>query len=320
MNDAMIVAGAAAAAALLCRTLLPAFRRMFLVEPVSRSSHRVATPQGGGLVVVPAALVGAALMARGHDVGNAAAASALIGLAALGALDDWRGLSPLTRLGAQVALTGLAVFASPNAWSIAPHWAMIAVLVVCAVWFVNLTNFMDGLDLMTAAEFIPAFAVAAILLPEGPPRAASLAFAAALAGFATVNRPPARLFLGDSGSLPIGLCGALIIIALCAAHGPFTALLPFLYYIADATLTLMRRAMAGEKVWQAHRTHFYQIATAKLSAPRVVARVALLNVALCALAIVSAASPWLAQIALLAIGAALTAALLIDFARRAKPG
>jgi UDP-N-acetylmuramyl pentapeptide phosphotransferase/UDP-N-acetylglucosamine-1-phosphate transferase len=177
---------------------------------------------------------------------------------------------------------------------------------------------MDGLDLMTAAEFIPAFAVAAILLPGGAPRAASLAIAAALAGFATLNRPPARLFLGDSGSLPIGLCGGLVIIALMSAHGPLTALLPFLYYVADATLTLARRAMAREKVWQAHRTHFYQIATARLSAPQVVARVGLLNLTLCALALASAAAPWIARIALFAIGSALTGALLVDFARRAK--
>jgi len=322
---AIVFIAALAASATLCSLALPSFRRLFLVAPGPRSSHISATPQGGGLVVVPVAIL-AAIAA--HEIAGGAGSffwvliTALLALAALGCWDDLVSLSAAFRMAVQAGAAALmlAALPSPPADILAPlpSLAADAIILFGALWFINLTNFMDGLDLMTAAEFIPAFATI-YFLERGSATGAfdvgalCLAAAGALAGFALVNRPPARLFLGDSGSLPLGLLGAAAILAIAKIDGLGAALSPFLYYIADATLTLARRLLAGEKVWQAHRSHFYQRATAcGLSVPAVIARVASCNVALCFIALAISGHGWLVQSGGLVVGAVLVALLLRD--------
>jgi UDP-N-acetylmuramyl pentapeptide phosphotransferase/UDP-N-acetylglucosamine-1-phosphate transferase len=125
----------------------------------------------------------------------------------------------------------------------------------------------------------------------------------------------ARIFLGDVGSLPIGLlCAWLLFLVAGSGHLAAALVLP-LYYLADATLTLFRRAMRGEKVWQAHRTHFYQRATDKgWTVPDIVAHVFGVNTVLVVLAAVSVLwpGPLGAAIALIG-GAAVVAWLLYRF-------
>ena len=129
----------------------------------------------------------------------------------------------------------------------------------------NLVNFMDGLDLMTVAEAVPVTAAVVLLgwLGEIPASTTIVAAAlcGALLGFAPFNRPVAKIFLGDVGSLPIGLLLGWCLLQL-AWHQQFAAalLLP-LYYLADATVTLCRRLIRREPFWAAHRSHFYQRAT-----------------------------------------------------------
>jgi len=140
-------------------------------------------------------------------------------------------------------------------------------------------------------------------------------------GFAPFNKPVARLFLGDVGSLPIGLLLGWLLLQL-AGNGHLTAalILP-LYYLADATITLARRVASGEPFWQAHRTHFYQRATDNgFTVPQIVARVFLVNLGLGALALVTVATDRLA-VSLLALtaSAALVAWLLAIFARPRRP-
>jgi UDP-N-acetylmuramyl pentapeptide phosphotransferase/UDP-N-acetylglucosamine-1-phosphate transferase len=133
---------------------------------------------------------------------------------------------------------------------------------IAGTWFVNLTNFMDGIDGITLAAFIPLAAGATILgdmaylSREGTLLA--MFFLGALAGFVFFNFPRARLFLGDVGSLPIGLIGGVLLLDM-AQHGALAAaiILP-LYHFADATLTLLRRIFRREKIWVAHRQHAYQ--------------------------------------------------------------
>jgi UDP-N-acetylmuramyl pentapeptide phosphotransferase/UDP-N-acetylglucosamine-1-phosphate transferase len=113
----------------------------------------------------------------------------------------------------------------------------------------------------------------------------ALALLGATLGFAIFNKHPARIFLGDAGSLPIGLCLAFMLIFVAKGHLA-AALLLSLYTMADATLTLARRMLAGERISSAHRTHFYQRGVAAgLSVPQVTARVLLLQVLLVGLAI-----------------------------------
>jgi UDP-N-acetylmuramyl pentapeptide phosphotransferase/UDP-N-acetylglucosamine-1-phosphate transferase len=145
----------------------------------------------------------------------------------------------------------------------------------------------------------------------------ALALLGGIIGFAPFNRPVARLFLGDVGSLPIGLMLGWILLLLAGRGHLAAALLLPLYYLTDASITLARRLARRERVWEAHRTHFYQCATERgFSVSEVVVRVFVLNLALAALALVSAIEPDIrVEFATLALGGALVAWLLVTFAR-----
>jgi len=186
---------------------------------------------------------------------------------------------------------------------------------------VNLVNFMDGLDLMTAAEAVPIAVAVALLGSFGHVPAACALVAAALSGaligFAPFNRPVAKIFLGDVGSLPIGLLLGWCLLEL-ALHQQFAAalLLP-LYYLTDATVTLFRRIARREPFWSAHRSHFYQRATDNgFVVWRVVGEVFALNVVLALLAFASVAlNSFAADIVLLLAGALAVAWQLRRFSR-----
>jgi len=174
---------------------------------------------------------------------------------------------------------------------------------------------------MTVAEMLPVTVALAAFGLSGttPPDILSvaLALAGALIGFAPFNRPVARLFMGDVGSLPIGLLIAWCLVLL-AGHGHLAAalLLP-LYYLADATLTLVLRLSRGEKVWVAHRTHFYQRATDNgFKVIEVVRDVFALNLVLAVLAAGSIALHSVAcDVFLLGLGAVAVALVLRRFSR-----
>jgi len=177
---------------------------------------------------------------------------------------------------------------------------------------------------MTVAEVVPITAGLLLLTLFGalPPLAALIALTllGAMIGFAPFNRPVARLFLGDVGSLPIGLLLCWLLLQLAIRGHLAAALLLPLYYVADTTLVLIRRTLNGEPITQAHRSHFYQRATERgFTVMDVVVRVFATNVVLVVLATVTVMTPSLiAAIAALALGAALVAWLLVSFARGAR--
>jgi UDP-N-acetylmuramyl pentapeptide phosphotransferase/UDP-N-acetylglucosamine-1-phosphate transferase len=150
----------------------------------------------------------------------------------------------------------------------------------------------------------------------------AVALFGAIWGFAWFNRPVARLFLGDVGSLPLGLVIGWLLVVL-AGNGHLTAalILP-LYYLADATVTLLRRILNGEQWWIAHRTHFYQKAYVNgMTACQVVGRVAMLNAGLAVLALMSALGDgMLADLAAFAVALLFVALTLLNFARPARAG
>jgi UDP-N-acetylmuramyl pentapeptide phosphotransferase/UDP-N-acetylglucosamine-1-phosphate transferase len=324
----LLVAAAAALSAGLIVVLLPALRRHALARPNVRSSHMEPTPQGGGIGVVVATAIVALAAALTSPPDERAQLAWVLGavalIAAVGAVDDVRAMPVLPRLLLQVLAVVVVIAAVPTELRVVPalpSWLERALLALAALWFVNLVNFMDGIDWMTVAETVPVAAgLIAVGWLGGLPSAAIIAILAllgAVLGFAPFNRPVARLFLGDVGSLPIGLLLAwLLILLACTGHVAAALLLP-LYYLADATLTLVRRLVAGERVWQAHRTHFYQRATdGGFMVIEIVARVFAINVVLAALAFVSVAVPrWWVTLATLGAGAALVAWLLTAFAR-----
>jgi UDP-N-acetylmuramyl pentapeptide phosphotransferase/UDP-N-acetylglucosamine-1-phosphate transferase len=137
-------------------------------------------------------------------------------------------------------------------------------------------------------------------------------------GFAPFNRPIASIFLGDVGSLPIGLLLGWCLLQLAWHQQVTAALLLPLYYLSDATSTLLRRITRGEPFWTGHRSHFYQRATDRgFTALRVVSEVFVLNLALAALAIVSTRTQSSATHAVLFIaGGGAVAILLHRFSQR----
>lgn len=325
LSPLVAVALAAALSAGLIVRLRPLLVRYALARPNARSSHAEPTPQGGGIAVVTAALFAAGVL-RTSDVGDVGEWLALAGgatiLAVLGAVDDIRPLPASLRLAVQAAVVAALVATLRGQllpWLPLPVERALAVL--AGLWFVNLVNFMDGLDWMTVAETVPVTGALLILgalghLPGLPTLVAAGLFGAML-GFAPFNRPVARLFLGDVGSLPVGLLVAWLLYRLALDGGLAAAILLPLYYLADATLTLLRRMLHGERVWEAHRSHFYQRATVNgLTVPGVVGRVFALNLALAGLAAATLLWPnWPFTVAALALGAILVAGLLARFAR-----
>lgn len=311
--------------------LLPWLRSYALSEPVDRSLHREPTPQGGGLGVVVATLIAvwtAAGVAGGWS-GALPLLAALTGAVALltlvGLLDDMHGLSPVPRLLVQCLAVGLIVLTLPagmRLFAALPLWVERGCLVLLGVWFVNLVNFMDGVDWMTVVEVVPIAAAIAVLgLAGAVPSLAmlvALALLGAMLGFAPFNRPVARLFLGDVGSLPIGLILGWLLLLLVANGQLAAALLLPLYYLADSGITLLLRIRRRETLWQAHRTHFYQRAVAAgMTVPAVIARVFATNAALAALAIISVTvGSTMVSLACLIAGAAVVGFLLAHLANR----
>ncbi len=275
-----VVLGAVALAALLLSlganaVLRPWLTRHALAAPNARSSHHQPTPQGGGIGVVVATLTAAwgALVliprvAPGELEQLLAATAAAALLAVIGAFDDMRPLSAAARLPMQCLAVAAVIAVVPAEWELLPYLPRAierALLLVAGVWFVNLVNFMDGIDWMTVAETVPVAGAIALVGVGGAmaplPAIVAAALAGAMLGFAPFNKPVARLFLGDVGSLPIGLLLGWLLLQLAGRGHLAAALMLPLYYLADATVTLARRLVRGERVWQAHRTHFYQRAT-----------------------------------------------------------
>lgn len=310
--------------------------RNVLDRPNARSSHTVPTPRGGGLAVIgvglPLGMAVAALAgAPVWSLGALFAAAAVLALVSL--RDDVRPIPPGPRFAIQVVtvLAGL--------WALMPlapanlTGSLLAGATVAAaigwLWFINLYNFMDGIDGIAVVETVSiCLGVATIDLAgrwlaidvvavggAGQPWlwAPALVLAAASMGFAPWNWAPARIFLGDVGSIPLGylLGGLLLILALQGAVLP--ALILPAYYLADASLTIGQRLLHGEKPWQPHKEHFYQKAVqAGLSHAAVASRVALCNLILvgCSLA---ALAGW--SVIAVAVAAVCVAALLASFAR-----
>jgi UDP-N-acetylmuramyl pentapeptide phosphotransferase/UDP-N-acetylglucosamine-1-phosphate transferase len=327
----LLIAAAFACSALIV-LLRPFLRRYALARPNARSSHTTPTPQGGGIAVVTAA-VGLTIIIMiaegmfGPDMTTRMwpVFAATVFIALVGAIDDIRTIAVAPRLLLQAISVAVVIAALPADLRVVPMlpwWIERALLLLAGVWFVNLVNFMDGIDWMTVAEAVPLIGGLVLIglffggLPA-PAMVVALALCGAMLGFAPFNRPVARLFLGDVGSLPIGLL-LLWLLVLTAGSGHLAAalILP-LYYLADTTLTLLRRLLDGEPFWQAHRSHFYQQATDRgFSVLEVVARVFAVNLALVALALLTVLVPGRASaITALAASAALVGWLLFVFAR-----
>jgi Fuc2NAc and GlcNAc transferase len=256
--------------AVACRPLKPWLEgRAVLDLPGKRRSHDRPVARGGGLAVVTS-LVAAWLIWPGALAAWKVPMAAILILGAAGWAEDRLRVAASLRLLVQLAAAGLLVLAAGGVSEIAffghdvtAPWLWSSLALVAVVWLINLYNFMDGSDGLAAAQGVWAGAVLAFLFGragESEPAMLSLALAGAFAGFLWWNRPPARLFMGDTGSLALG--GAVAALAVSGlVTGAVTVWESFLVsalFIVDATATLLKRVVRGERWYTAHRQHAYQ--------------------------------------------------------------
>ena len=274
MADALLPAAVAIATGFFCwfvtGALIPILRRGHMLDyPNERSSHFTPTPRGGGIAVTGSVLLAWIALDKAGLV-----ASSVIGVA-LGAgllaivswIDDVRGLSPRVRLVAQSVAVTIGILALPGARSGLAAWSGPALYLAATgllwVWWINLFNFMDGIDglaVSEAAAICGGLLLLAAVGDDTDPTAALLAagIIGAAVGFLVWNWSPARIFLGDVGSVPLGYLSGYLLLDLAARGRWKMALILPLYFLADATITLFRRLLSGERVWEPHRQHFYQ--------------------------------------------------------------
>lgn len=275
-------------------------KRTVLVDiPNLRSNHKIPTPKGGGLAVVMA-LVICLLVADA----NFSIVLSLLLLAAISLLDDLISVPVLIRFLVQIIAVAIPLsgLSAPVFSDLLPIWVDRGIAALLWIWFINLFNFMDGIDGLAGIEMfcigfglcLPAVLVGTF--PDSLSVYGLLALTAA-AGFLWWNWHPAKIFLGDVGSIPIGFfLGYLLLLAF--QHGYFycAAILPA-YYLSDGGITLLRRLRRGEKIWVAHSEHYYQKAVRSGRSHATVTRYIFgLNLLLVMLSALSVLDPALASI------------------------
>ncbi len=274
----ILAAVAAVASFLTAWWVMRRARRLGLVqEPNARSSHVVPTPTGGGLGIAVGGTIAGLLGVLLLPLLAVPVIMASVLIAFIGYTDDRRPLPIRWRLGAQVLLMGAVVAVLPLEVVVGltglPESVVMVVLTLCGALWINLFNFMDGIDGLAASEAIflllGAAVLATLLEPAvvGDPRLWwMVGVAAACLGFLLLNWPPARLFMGDIGSTYLGLLTAFF--ALTTMTSLWLSLWQWLIlaalFLADSLTTLARRAIRRERFWEAHRRHAYQALARRL--------------------------------------------------------
>lgn len=227
-----------------------------LDHPNARSLHETPTPRLGGIGIIAGSAAAWIYAAAPLDP---LLLIALALLAAVSLVDDMKSVGVAWRFAIHLASAALAATAILRGH----EWWVLAAAALATAWMINLYNFMDGSDGLAggmATIGFGAYGVAALAGGDYAFAAVNLAVAAAALGFLWFNFPPARVFMGDVGAIPLGcLAAALHIAGVLRSDWPWWfGVVVFSPFIVDASLTLGKRLMRGEKVWQAHREHYYQ--------------------------------------------------------------
>ncbi len=305
---------------------LPYASRLALAVPNSRSSHDTPTPQSGGLFL--ALTIVLALVFCGWNqnflIDLFPILLLIISLTLIGWLDDRRGLPVLLRLSLFSGISiAYAFFRAPTLNGFISPYLGIFLSACFLIVMINVTNFMDGIDGMVVAEFVPMSVLIAILTGGGVIGPLygfqAIIIAGALLGFFIFNRPKAKIFLGDSGSLVAGFIAGILLLELSEKQGPHAILFLPLYFLCDAGLTLLRRLLRGEAIWKAHREHFYQQAFDNgQSNWSIIIRLALCNIVLCALFYSTTLLPFWADVIGLIFALGLMVLLLVSLSRNLR--
>lgn len=247
--------------------------------PNERSAHVVATPTGGGIVFLSVWILmlgAAALLVPYQFVPALALGPAVLGLMWLGWIDDRTPLPTTLRFAVQFGSAGLFLLLWP--WPPLPaplsdacFWLLAVVALLYLVYSANITNFMDGIDAIVALQIIAFVAGALLILPPSVLSLPLMLLGAAVLGFFLFNRPPAKLFMGDSGSAPLGLIVAAVTLAVAASDWRLGLALLVLQgvFLCDSAVTLLRRFLRRQNITQAHSEHAYQHAKRRWGHARV---------------------------------------------------
>lgn len=292
-----VVAGALSASFLLTILIKRGAKGMGLIDvPNERSSHAMPMPRGGGIAIAVASLAAMGVLAALGIMPThlfLAIAPGGVAVAAVGLIDDIKPLSARVRLFVHFMAAAWAVVCigpvgffdhyGPDAPAL--RWLGYAVSTVGVVWFLNMYNFMDGIDGIAASQAVFMSAGMALLgLFSGGIAyiaAAAVVLGAASCGFLVWNWPPAKIFMGDVGSGYLGFAFAVLGLA-SGAHsvfGPWSCIILAGVFGVDATFTVVRRFARGELVTEAHRTHAFQILAQKMGHRNVTFSVGLVNLA-----------------------------------------
>ena len=253
----------------------PGSRLHILDHPNERSLHARPTPRTGGVAMVLAIVIGVMVLPLLTGAGMSREllwlGSGALAVAGISYLDERRHIPVASRLMAHVFAGGLLVAGGLAAESLqlpgvsypAPVWAAGFMTVLFVVWMINLYNFMDGMDGFAGGMAVfgfGSFAVMGWLAGHDLFFAMNMIVVTATTGFLIFNFPPARIFMGDTGSSTLGFLAAAMSLW-AEREGLFPlwiALLVFSPFIVDATVTLLRRLWRREQIWQAHKAHYYQ--------------------------------------------------------------
>ncbi len=255
------------------RFLDPSSRFHVLDHPNERSLHSRPTPRGGGLAIVIGITLGAMLFVVWYPLSAAALwiGLAVLLVAAVSFIDDCHPLPPAIRLAVHIAAAALVIGSDfvqsahdmPSVSAVLLTAVTVILVLFYIVWMINLYNFMDGMDGFAGGMAVFGFGTFVVMgwtAGHDAFLAVSLIITTASAGFLFFNFPPARIFMGDVGSSTLGLLAATLSLW-GVRYGVFPfwiALLVFSPFIVDATATLFLRLLRGDKIWQAHKIHFYQ--------------------------------------------------------------
>jgi UDP-N-acetylmuramyl pentapeptide phosphotransferase/UDP-N-acetylglucosamine-1-phosphate transferase len=249
--------------------IAPLRRRALLDLPNKRSSHTTPTPRGGGLAVM-ASLLGALTISGMLNMTPPTLTFQLIllllFLATVSWVDDLQNLGALVRFASHIMAVATALYmgsvSGPFFNNFFDPTVGIILIGLGWVWFINLFNFMDGIDGMAGIEAISIGLGGTVLIfyGDGNPTTAiiGLLLAASTLGFLPSNWNPAKIFMGDVGSIPLGFLCAWVLLSLAAQGMGAAGFILSLVFSTDATVTLFKRLIRGEKIWKAHNQHFYQ--------------------------------------------------------------
>ncbi len=318
MDVSLIIGSFVATAALtyFIRKLL--LLRNLLDVPNERSSHTQPVPRGGGWAIV-IVLLPALLIASQHQhnlLHHAGLLAGMVLLTFISWIDDKRHVSARARLSLHLLAACLGTLCFPPDAMLfggtLPFALDRAVMIVGWAWFINLYNFMDGIDGITGTETISiatgtCLVMTAAGITDPFSSTLTLLLTGSCLGFLVFNWHPAKIFLGDVGSVPLGYLTGFTLLSLAVSGHLIPALILPLYYLADSGITLSKRALLGEKIWLPHRQHFYQQAARGLGRhDRVMYRIIAANIMLIAAALIAIPYPLPGlELAVLTVGALL---------------